>query len=487
MTNERRVQEIAFQHDFFLKSINLARMGLLMGLGLSLIFAVLDVWLVPEVKSQFWFLRFALTIPLTLLAFALSFTKSFERMMQPLLLLFPAVSGLSLVYMMYLAPQASYLYYGMMMLLIFIYTMSRLRFVYASVLAWMIFAAYLVVAIMTMESNMQLVTDLFFIASTNLAGMFTCYMQENELRKEFTQRSLLHAEQEKTEELIRDISVRNEELSVATDKMRSLSKKLQLTAEEVLKEAKTVASSSTHASAALQETAVGIQNVAGLAQQVSAYSSSLSEKNVEVKRSVGEGTTRVREIMDVTQDAFLTANEKAEKFKNLQAETKNIAQIIDIIVNISQQTNLLALNAAIESARAGEAGRGFAVVTGEIRSLADETASATSKIAQILDKIRDESDAVAEKSNELKDTTDKIRTKGEQISEEFEMIASSVSSMSEMVRIVEEAAYEQSSAAEEMSVETDKAITASEEVVKVSEELEKISSTLDEMMDQFQK
>jgi methyl-accepting chemotaxis protein len=483
--NERKLQELAFQHDYYLKSLNLARVGLLMAIGLSLVFAALDVWLVPEVKDQFWFIRFALTIPPTVLVFALSYTKYFERWMQPLLLIFPTVSGFGVVYMMYLAPEASFLYYGMMMLFIFIYTMSRLRFVYASALAWAIFAAYAVVVFMTASSTLQLVTDLFFIITTNLAGMFTCFMQESELKKEFTQRQLLKEERDKTEELIADISVRNQELSAATETMRNLSQKLKVTAEEVLREAKTVATSSAHASAALQETAVGIQNVAGLAQQVSAFSSALSDKNKEVQQSVDNGTSRIEEILFVTSEALVTANENAQKVKNLQDESKNIAQIIDIIVNISQQTNLLALNAAIESARAGEAGRGFAVVTSEIRSLADETAAATSKIAQILDKIRDESDAVAEKSNLLKETTEKIRMKSEQVSEEFGMIASSVQSMSEMVRTVEVAALEQSSAAEQMSVETDKAIAASEQVVQVAEELEKISLKLDAMMEQF--
>ena len=116
-------------------------------------------------------------------------------------------------------------------------------------------------------------------------------------------------------------------------------------------------------SAALEETTSSVSHTAASAQQAVGIA-------IDNARVAERGGTV---MLDVVQT-----------MERIQSSSRRINEIIGVIDGIAFQTNILALNAAVEAARAGEQGRGFAVVAGEVRSLAQRSASAAREIRHLI-------------------------------------------------------------------------------------------------------
>ncbi len=120
----------------------------------------------------------------------------------------------------------------------------------------------------------------------------------------------------------------------------------------------------------LEETASSMEELASTVKQNAENAKQANQLALVASDVAVKGGTVVSEVV-ATMSAI---NESAQK----------IEDIITVIDGIAFQTNILALNAAVEAARAGEQGRGFAVVAGEVRNLAQRSASAAKEIKELI-------------------------------------------------------------------------------------------------------
>jgi hypothetical protein len=128
--------------------------------------------------------------------------------------------------------------------------------------------------------------------------------------------------------------------------------------------------------------------VSASAEEVSAIVSTMAASAEEISASIAEISRSASQATRIAESGVRAAGAANVTVTNLGASSEEIESVVKLINAIAQQTNLLALNATIEAARAGDAGKGFAVVAGEVKELAQQTASATGDIAARVEAIR---------------------------------------------------------------------------------------------------
>ncbi len=153
--------------------------------------------------------------------------------------------------------------------------------------------------------------------------------------------------------------------------------RIQTSAESITTGAKEIAAGNLDLSSRTEEQAASLEETAA----------SIEELTTTVKHNTDnarQGNTLAVNASEVAARGGEVVRRVVETMNEISTSSQRVEQIIGVIDGIAFQTNILALNAAVEAARAGDQGRGFAVVAGEVRSLAQRSATAAKEIKDLI-------------------------------------------------------------------------------------------------------
>lgn len=153
--------------------------------------------------------------------------------------------------------------------------------------------------------------------------------------------------------------------------IKDASSSVAMAADEISQGNTELSSRTEQQAAALQETAASIEQLTATVKSNTATAQQTAESARETAALARTGESDMHRMSD-TMNAISNSATK-------------VRDITSVIEGIAFQTNILALNAAVEAARAGEQGRGFAVVAGEVRTLAQRSATAARDIKTLIE------------------------------------------------------------------------------------------------------
>jgi methyl-accepting chemotaxis protein len=134
----------------------------------------------------------------------------------------------------------------------------------------------------------------------------------------------------------------------------------------------------------LQQLAESVQQMSRSLSQEAEQALSTADAAAQNGHLAEEGGAAVRAAARKISEIVEVVQKSEERVVRLQTSGTVVAQMLQLIQDVSNETSVLAVNTAIEAARAGEHGKGFGVVASEVRKLADRSREAVEQIEHLL-------------------------------------------------------------------------------------------------------
>ncbi|MBY0121173.1 methyl-accepting chemotaxis protein [Bacillus sp. S/N-304-OC-R1] len=261
--------------------------------------------------------------------------------------------------------------------------------------------------------------------------------------------------------LIQHVNLTSEQVAASSEELMASTEQTTSATNQVVESLQAVAAKIERQEKNTEESARSISDIAVGIQRIAESSSSVAKSVNETTRQANIGNDYLQKVAGQMSFIFEASSETKQVMDKLEARSKEIGNIIEVITNIAEQTNLLALNAAIESARAGEHGKGFAVVADEVRKLAEQSRNSANQIGEIIKLIQSDTIKAVDMTNKGNDEVKSGLTLVDETGNSFNQILLSIESVSSQ-------AQELSAISEEISASAEQVNTSIEEVTELA-------------------
>ncbi|WP_347555302.1 methyl-accepting chemotaxis protein [Robbsia sp. KACC 23696] len=247
-------------------------------------------------------------------------------------------------------------------------------------------------------------------------------------------------------------------------RLRGLVEEIKHATDSIATGSNEIAQGNTDLSQRTEEQAASLQETASSMEQLTATVKMNADNAQQASRLAAEASSATSRGGEAVDQVIGT-------MRNISEQSQKIGSIISVIEGIAFQTNILALNAAVEAARAGEEGRGFAVVAGEVRTLAQRSASAA----------KDIKDLIGQSIARVDQGTGQVEVAGERMTE----IVQSIRRVSDIMNEIAAASSEQSNGIEQVNLAVSQMDEVTQQNAALVEEAAAAAASLDQQADRL--
>ncbi|MFA7097470.1 MAG: methyl-accepting chemotaxis protein [Gammaproteobacteria bacterium] len=240
------------------------------------------------------------------------------------------------------------------------------------------------------------------------------------------------------------------------------------------------------------QVATAINEMAATVQEISRSAAAAAQAAATAEQQANNGRQVVETTVNTIGNLAREVEQACAAMQQLEADSKTITTVLDVIRGIAEQTNLLALNAAIEAARAGEHGRGFAVVADEVRTLAQRTQKSTQEIEEMIANLQTAALQTSRTMTNSREGAQATVAQAANADQALKAITEAVTVITDMNNQIASAAEEQSAVAEEINRNVvnikqiaDMSSEGARQITSTSTELRRLAQQLAGLVERF--